>query len=125
MNERDVKKSFGSKLVGTKKMKYFVVSVLLKMPEETISYISKNTWFLGSLDDAWAFTFTGDDLRGKHLVFISDDLLSQVAFQIRYTIAHEIGHIMLGHRNSVIKKQTKPEIKKQEKEADEFARQYL
>ncbi len=125
MSETEIKKKFGNKLVGTKRMEYFVISVLSKMPKETIDYISKNTWFFGSLDDAWAFTFTGDDLKGKHLVFISDELLSQPTFQIRYTIAHEIGHVILKHRNSVFEKQKKPEIDKQEKEADEFAKKYL
>ena len=125
MTEREIKRLFGNKLVGTKKLQYFVVSVLSRMPEEIIIYITKNTWFLGSFDDAWAFTFTGDDLRGKHLIFISDDLLNQPAQQIRYTISHEIGHVILKHRNSVFEKQEKSEIKQQEKEADEFARKYL
>lgn len=125
MNPRAIKKLFGNKLVGTKRMQYFVVSVLSRMPDEIINYISKNTWFLGSLDDAWAFTFTGNDLKGKHLVFISDELLTQSAAQIRYTIAHEIGHVILKHRNSVFEKQKKPEILRQEKEADAFAKKYL
>lgn len=125
MSEREIKKLFGNKLVGTKKLQYFVVSVLSRMPEEIIEYITTNTWFLGSFDDAWAFTFTGNDLRGKHLIFISDDLLNQSASQIRYTISHEIGHIILKHRNSVFEKQDKSEIKRQEREADEFAKKYL
>ncbi len=45
--------------------------------------------------------------------------------QIRYTIAHEIGHVLLGHRNSIIEKQSKAEISNQEREADEFARKYI
>lgn len=125
MNEREIKIMFGNKLVGTKRMQYFVASVLSKMPKNIIDYISRNTWFIGSLDDAWAFTFTGDDLRGKHLIFISDDLLSQSAYEIRYTIAHEIGHVVLRHRNSVFKKQKQAEIRNQEKEADDFAKNYL
>jgi hypothetical protein len=125
MKEEEIKILFGNKLVGTKKMKYFVMSVLSKMPEDVAKYVAKSTWFLGSFDDAWAFTFTGNDLAGKHMVFISDDLLNQHAAQIRYTIAHEIGHVVLGHRNSVFEKQSKSEIAKQEKEADEFAKEYL
>jgi len=46
-------------------------------------------------------------------------------YQIKYSIAHEIGHVVLNHRNSVLIAQTKAEIKKQEKEADEFARKYI
>ncbi len=124
MSEREIKILFGNRLVGTKKLQYFVVSVLSKMPEDIAEYITKNTWFLGSFEDAWAFTFTGNDLKGKHLIFISDDLLNQPAHQIRYTISHEIGHVILRHRNSVFEKQDKSEIRKQEREADEFAKQY-
>ena len=125
MEIHEIKKLFGNKIVGTKKMEYFVLSVLSKMPNSIIEYIAKNTWFIGSLDDAWAFAFTGNDLKGKHMIFISDELLIQRAHQIRYTIAHEIGHVILKHRNSVFEKQTKSEIKIQEKEADEFANKYL
>ncbi len=125
MNSREIKNFFGNKIVGTKKMEYFILSVLSEMPSEIYEYIAKNTWFIGSFDDAWAFTFTGNDLKEKHLIFISDDLLSQSANQIRYTIAHEIGHVILKHRNSVFETQTKKEIKRQEKEADEFAASYV
>lgn len=125
MSTSEITSLFGNKLVGTKRMQYFVVSVLSKMPDEIKYYISSNTWFLGSLDDAWAFTFTGNDLKGKHLIFISDELLTQSASQIRYTIAHEIGHVILKHRNSVFEKQKKAEIFNQEKEADAFAKKYL
>jgi hypothetical protein len=125
MNEIEIKKSFGNKLVGTKRLQHFVITTLGLMPQNIIDYISSSTWFFGSLDDAWAFTFTGDDLKGKHLIFLSDDLLNQPASQIKFTIAHEIGHVILKHRNSVFEKQTKSEIRKQEKEADDFANKYL
>lgn len=45
--------------------------------------------------------------------------------QIQYTIAHEIGHVILKHKNSIGRMQTQSEIKIQEREADEFAREYL
>jgi len=125
MNTGEIKLLFGNKIIGIKKMEYFVLSVLSKMPAEIYRYIAKNTWFIGSVDDAWAFTFTGNDLKDKHLIFLSDELLIQPAKQIRYTIAHEIGHVMLGHRNSVFEKQEKKEIEKQEKEADDFAKNFV
>lgn len=124
MKNKEIRNLFGNKLGGTKQMQYFVISVLNNMPDKIAKYVSMNTWFLGSFDEAWAFTFTGNDLKDKHLIFISDDLLIQPAHQIRYTIAHEIGHVILKHRNSFFEKQTKIEIKKQEKEADEFAKKY-
>jgi len=77
------------------------------------------------MEDAWAFTFTGNDLKEKHLIFLSDDLLSQDTGQIQYSIAHEIGHVMLRHRNSVLERQTKQEVRRQEKEADNFAKQFI
>jgi hypothetical protein len=126
--QKDIKTislAFDGKLVGTKHMKEFVCSTLALMPKEIINYITKTCWFLSSMDDAWAFAFTGNDLKDQHLIFLSDDLLSQHAQQIRYSIAHEIGHIILKHRNSVLERQTKREIKKQEKEADEFAQQFI
>lgn len=79
---------------------------------------------MGSFEEAWAFAFTGNDLKDQHLVFLSDELLMQDEKQIHYTIAHEIGHVVLNHKNSTLVKQTKEEIRKQEKEADEFAKEY-
>jgi len=118
-------KAFKGKLVGTKRMQKYVCEVVALMPKNVISYITETCWFLGSMDDAWAFTFTGNDIRNQHLIFLSDELLAQHASQIRYTIAHEIGHVMLKHRNSVFVKQPQGEIKKQEKEADKFAKMYI
>lgn len=80
---------------------------------------------MSSMDDAFAYTFIGNDLKDQYLIFLGDDLLSQHAGQIRYSIAHEIGHVILGHENSVMRRQTKGEIAKQEKEADEFAKRYV
>jgi len=116
---------FGNKLVGTKPMKDYVCETLSAMPFEAIDYVTANCWFLASMEDAFAFTFTGNDLANKHLIFLSDELLSQSKDQIRYTVAHEIGHVMLGHRNSVFVEQNKREIMNQEREADSFARKYI
>jgi Zn-dependent peptidase ImmA (M78 family) len=115
---------FEGKLVGTKFMKKWVCETLVKMPIEIIDFITQNCWFFGSMDDAWAFTFTGNDLKNQHLIFLSDDLLNQHPQRIMFSIAHEIGHVILKHRNSTLVKQTKAEIKQQEIEADEFAKQF-
>lgn len=116
---------FAGKLIGSKKLRWFVCSSLAEMPENVISHVTQTTWFVGSMDDAWAFTFTGNDLNDQHLVFLSDDLFAQSEEQIYYTIAHEIGHVILGHRNSTLIKQSKEEIKIQEKQAHEFAIKYF
>jgi hypothetical protein len=117
--------AFEGKLIGNVAMKRWVCETLALMPEEIIKFITKNCWFLGSMEDAWAFTFTGNDLKEQHLVFLSDELLHQHPTQIQYSIAHEIGHVVLKHRNSTLKKQTKQEIRNQEKEADAFAKQFI
>jgi Zn-dependent protease with chaperone function len=123
-NQREIYNAFGGKLVGTKFMQKWVCETLTKMPEEIINYVTRTCWFFGSMDDAWAFTFTGNDLKDNHLIFLSDDLLNQHPRQIMYSIAHEIGHVVLKHRNSTLVKQSKKEVRLQEKEADEFARQF-
>ena len=120
----EIYKAFNGKLVGTKKMKIYVCEVLSKMPKPVISYVTRNCWFMSSMDDAWAFTFTGNDLRDQHLIFLSDELLHQHKKQVYYSIAHEIGHVVLGHRNSVFEKQSKIEIRRQEKEVDKFAKEH-
>lgn len=118
-------RAFDGKLVGKKVMKKYVSEVLSLMDDKIISYITSHCWFFGSMDDALAFTFTGNDLKDNHLIFLSDELFTYHEQQILYTIAHEIGHVILGHRNSVFEKQTKKEIREQEKEADRFAKKYL
>lgn len=124
-NIKEIYYAFNGRLVGNRIMKKNVCEALFLMPQEIIDYVVSNCWFFASLDNAWAFTFTGNDIKDKHLIFLSDELFFQSKNQIRYTIAHEIGHVILRHRNSILEKQSKEEIKKQEKEADEFAKKYL
>ena len=119
---RENNRMISGKLVGTKLMKSYVCSTLAKMPQEVIRFITANCWFFGSMEDAWAFTFTGNDLADQHLIFLSDQLFRQNAGQIRYTIIHEIGHVMLGHRNSTLVHQTRSEIRQQERQADDFVK---
>ncbi len=95
------------------------------MPEEISEHITHECWILGSVGDAWAYSFRSDEIAGKHLIVLSDELFGQPEKVIHYTIAHEIGHIILGHRNSILVDQTKSEITRQEREADEFARTHL
>lgn len=122
---REIYYDFEGKLVGTSHMRRFVCQTLIRMPEEIIEQITSTCWFLGSMKDAWAFTFTGNDLKNQHLIFLSDELLNQDIEQIMRSIAHEIGHVILKHRNSTQIKQTKEEIKLQETQADNFAKQYI
>jgi hypothetical protein len=124
-NVRQIYLAFHGKLVGTAFMKKSVCETLFRMPQEIIDYITKNCWFFASMEDAWAFTFTGNDLKDQHLIFLSDDLLNQHPEQIEFSIAHEIGHVMLGHRNSTLERQTKQEVRRQEKEADNFAEKFI
>jgi Zn-dependent protease with chaperone function len=126
MNEelKKIYRAFDGKLIGNLRMKTFVCEVVSRLPAETQTYVTRTCWFIGSMEDAWAFAFTGNDLKDQHLVFLSDELLAQSEQQIYYSIAHEIGHVVLQHRNSVLVQQTKAEIARQETEADVFAKQY-
>ena len=124
-NTKEIYYAFDGKLIGSRKMKQYVCGVLTLMAGNIINYITSSCWFFGSMDDALAFTFTGSDLKDNHLIFLSDELFMYDERQIRYTIAHEIGHVMLGHRNSILEKQSKMEIYNQEREADESAKKYI
>ncbi len=124
MTQEEIAHAFGGRLVGNSMLKKIVSKTLTFFPDEIAEYISRNCWFMGSLPDAWAYAFTGNDLKDKHMIFLSDELFEQSDRQIYFTIAHEIGHIILKHRNSIGFHQTKAEIAKQEKEADSFAHQF-
>lgn len=122
----DLKSKFGHRLQGNKFMKSIVLKTLSYFPQDIIDYVASHVWFVSSFEDGWAFTLRGDELKkDEHLVFLSDELLKENPGQISWTIAHELGHVILGHRNSIGKVQTKKEIQKQEKEADQFAKRYL
>lgn len=124
----DVKKirnAFGGKLVGSVLMKTLVCEAVLLLPSEIIEYVTRNVWFFSTSEDAWAYTFDGNDARNKHFIFLSGELLAEDKPQIQYTIIHEIGHVILKHKNSIGKMQTQTEIKIQEREADLFVRKYL
>lgn len=122
MTNREINTLLGHKLIGSEFLKTMVVRALQKLPDNIVSQVVKTTWFVGSFTDGWAFTLRGDELKkNEHLVFLSDELLAQDEKQIIWSILHEIGHVVLGHRNSIAEIQSKKQIRIQEKEADEFA----
>ena len=62
---RQIYHQFDGKLVGKTLLKIQVCKTLSKMPSSIIDFVTYNCWFLGSLEDAWAFTFTGNDLKDQ------------------------------------------------------------
>lgn len=120
-----VEESFSGRLIGSAKMRRSVVEATMKLPESMIESVVKNIWFISSPDDAWAMTFRAADLEGQDLIVLSDDLLNQSDEQIHHTIIHEIGHVMLGHRNSIGFMQSYKEVELQEEEANSFAKTLL
>ena len=124
MNHHNIQELFDGKVIGNPKMQRYVYETLTEFPEDLAKKVTQSCWFMGSMDDAYAYAFTGNDLKNQHLIFLSDDLFQQSDQQIHFTIAHEIGHVILGHKNSVEYKQSKEEITRQEKEADGFAHLY-
>lgn len=125
VRERQIFKAFGGRLVGKPLMKKVVCEIVAKFPDEIVEFVTDKVWFLSSMEDAWAFTFTGSDIQNHHLIFLSDELLNENLDQIYFTIAHEIGHVVMGHKNSILINQSKEEIRQQEREANAFARKYL
>jgi len=124
-NLEAISKKFGNKIIGDEKTRKIICEVVSLLPTETIDFVTKNVWFVNSFPDAWGFVFRGSDLKGKYLVFVSDEVFKQPKSDQYYEIAHEIGHILLKHRNSIGKPQTKAQIARQEREADGFARALL
>ena len=122
---KEIRRVLNGRLIGNLYMKRMVCDTLLSLPSKIIQYVCTNIWFISSPEDAWAFTFRGSDIKNQHLIVLSDELLKQKQTQIRYTILHEIGHVVLGHKNSIGFEQTESEIKEQELEADQFAKKYL
>jgi len=96
-----------------------------KFLQDVLEHVCATVWFISSQEDAWALTFRGAELKERHLIFLSDDLLRQDEGQIQFTILHEVGHVVLNHRNSIGYEQTQTEIRLQEIEADRFAKQFL
>lgn len=122
----EIKAKFGYKLIGSGKLRSVVARTVAIFPKKIINEVTRRCWFVGSFDDGWGFTLKADEFKkGECLIFLSDELLRESEGQMMHTIAHEIGHVILGHRNSIGKVQSKSEIKRQEKEADEFAKKYL
>lgn len=121
-----IKKEFKYRLLVNKKAAEIICKTLLLLPNEMIDFVTNHCWFVGSMDDSWGLTLKAKDLNKKdYLIFLSDELLSEPVNQIKFTILHELGHVILKHKNSIGIIQSKNEIKKQEKEADEFANLYI
>lgn len=125
MTHQQIIKIFGGRLVGSATNKKLVAEAVIKLSKDQQDYICHHVWILSSHPDSWAFAFHGDDLKNQHLIFLSDELLAQSDQQILFTILHEFGHILLGHKNSIDYKQSPHEISKQEQQADQFAKKFL
>lgn len=120
-----IKKRFGGKLIGNPRMQKLVCETLLFLPKEKVDSIVENIWFVSSFDDSWSFVLDSNDLGKKHLVFLGDELFDQDKYAQAYTIVHEIGHVLLNHRNAILKPQTGEDIDRQESEAHKFAIRYV
>lgn len=119
-----IRQSFSGRLIGSSYMKKIICETLFCLPLETSGFVTANIWFISSPGDAWAFTFRGSDIKGQYLIVLSEDLLRQRKSRIRYTILHEIGHVLLGHKNSIGYRQSQSEIQQQEAESDQFAKKF-
>lgn len=107
-------------------MQRLVCETLSIFPEKIIDLVTKNVWFVSSFDDSWGFVLKGEEIgKNKYLIFLGDELFLQEPYAQSYTIAHEIAHVMSGHKNAILESQTREETAKQEKDADLFARHYL
>ena len=124
-SKTEIENKLENRLIGKRQMQEVVVSALTFLPTEIADEITKSVWFVSNFDDAWGFTLDSKDLGQRHLVFLSDELFFEPKQQVLYTILHEVGHVVLGHRNAFFKPQTRQETEKQEYEADKFARKYL
>ena len=121
----EIKDKLGGRLIGKAGVKKLVCETLKLLPAESVDYLTANVWFISSFEDAWGFTMRGDELHGKHLIFLSDELFLETREHAVSTILHEVGHVILNHRNAILEPQESSETEKQEKEADAFARRYL
>ncbi len=122
---KKVERALGGKLIGNPVMRRFICETILLLPSEIIEYVCARVWFISSPEDSWALTFKGSEIKDRSLILISDELLNQNERQIKHTVLHEIGHVLLNHRNSIGYQQTPIEISRQEREADLFADKYL
>jgi hypothetical protein len=129
MNQKleEIKQKFSGKLAGGKRMRRLVCETLLVFPPDIVDCITKNVWFVSSFEDAWGFVLKIDELKskGEFVIFLGDELWEKEKSAQRYEIAHEIGHVILKHRNAITAPQSKAEVNRQEKEAHEFALKYL
>ena len=97
----DVRKALGGKLIGKLFMREMVCTTLILLPQDVLENVCAAVWFISSPEDAWAFSFRGSEIKNRSLVILSDELFTQNEAQIRFTILHEVGHIVLDHRNSI------------------------
>lgn len=120
-----IKRRFKGKLVGKVRMQTLVCETLLILPKGITNFVTQNVWFISSFEDSWGFVLDSKDLGKKHIIFLGDELFEQDKYAQHYTIAHEIGHVVLNHRNAILETQTMRETEKQEDEAHQFAIQYV
>lgn len=110
---------------GTNYLKQRVQDAINLLPLDLREYVLENVSFIGSFNDAWAYALKREDVSGKYLIIVSNELLMQDKSHIIATLVHEIGHAALGHKNSIGNIQTKREIRKQEQDAHHFTRRLI
>ncbi len=126
MTSSKIQKDLGHRLIGSGYMKRMVVKAIQKLPLKIQTTVTSKCWFIASFTDGWAFALRWDEIKkGEYLIYLSDELLNASEEETIRTIIHEIGHVVLGHRNSIGKVQPKSEVRRQEKEADEFTGNYI
>lgn len=121
----EIKRLFNGRLIGSIELRRRIIDVVFHLPVHFIKHITQKVWFISSPEDAWALTMRGSDVHGQHIIVLSHELLKEDDQKIKYVILHEIGHVVLNHRNSMGFRQTDKEINRQEQEADKFAKKYL
>lgn len=97
---------------------------LIKYPIDLNFLCDKNGWLIDSYSTKNNFTFpqNGFSLYKKNTYFIFYNTYMNCKGRIRFTIAHEIGHIVLNHHFLSDYEENKDEI---EKQADYFAANIL
>lgn len=106
-----------------KNFAYYVCETLCYFTPEETEKIQDNITFLAPHAGAWAYTSNKKMLK-ENLIVLNPLLLKKKPKQIMFTIAHEIGHVFLKHKGG-LEGITNEEWKKQEKEADSFAKKHL
>lgn len=126
MTIEEVDYMFGGINHLSKEFRMILARAVSKIPQETSEWAAENLLFVSSTWTDYAFSLMKKDWAHKSgFVFLCENLKEEEKDTQLFSIAHEIAHHKLKHKNPIFGRLTIEETRNQEREANKMAEKWI